>query len=80
MSEFTVWSALNYKGTKREFDTCGVHNMPFAIKSYLWVGLGQTGNMYNALNAGGVVEWTFPSSGTEQSPRADGWKSILIVC
>lgn len=79
-STFTIWSALNFSGTSRTIEGCGVHNLPFAVKSYLWHGNGQSGRMYNVKNAAGAAQFVFPTTGTESSPGADGWESIDIVC
>jgi len=79
-SEFVIYRGLNYGGTRTVLTGCGIHNFPYALKSYVWFGLGQSGNTYNAKNAGGKVQTTFSGNSTVKSPSANGWESILIVC
>jgi hypothetical protein len=79
-SEFVIYRGLNYGGTRTTLTGCGVHNFPYSLKSYVWFGLGQSGNTYNAKNAAGRVQTTFSGNSTVKSPSANGWKSILIVC
>jgi hypothetical protein len=79
-SEFVIYRGLNYGGTRTVLTGCGVHNFPYSLKSYVWFGLGQSGQMYNAKNAAGKVQTTFSGNSTVKSPSANGWKSILIVC
>jgi hypothetical protein len=79
-SEFTIYKGLNFGSTATVLTGCGIHNFPYALKSYVWLGLGQTGNLYNAKGGDGVLQFQLPSSGTVKSGSANGWKSIFIVC
>jgi hypothetical protein len=79
-SEFTIYSGLNYGGRKTVLTGCGNHNFPYALKSYVWLGLGQSGNLYNVKNGAGKIQFTLPTTGTVKSGQANGWESIFIVC
>jgi MiAMP1 len=79
-SEFIVYSGGNYGGRHQIEEGCGIHNFPYALKSYEWIALGQSGNMYNVKNGAGRLQYTFSANTSGRSPNANGWKSIFIVC
>jgi hypothetical protein len=79
-SSFVAFSGTSMTGTSRDINGCGVHNMPFAVRSYRWIHRGQSGRMYNCANAGCAVNFVLASNADSSSPNPVGWKSIDIIC
>jgi MiAMP1 len=79
-SSFVAFSGTSFTGTARDINGCGVHNMPFAVKSYHWIARGQSGRMYNVANAAGAAVFVFNSGESGSSSTPVGWKSIDIIC
>lgn len=79
-SDFIAYSGQGFTGNHVDIDTCGGHNMPFALGSYQWLNRGQSALLYNTTDEQGTPVTTLPADHAEQMATPVGWKSIFIVC
>jgi hypothetical protein len=79
-SSFVAYSGTSMTGTSRDINGCGVHNMPFAVRSYRWIARGQSGRMYNCSGAGCAANFVLASNENTSQTTPVNWKSIDIVC
>ena len=79
-SIFVAYPATGLNGYPDDINGCGVHDMPYAVKSYQWIARGQTGYMYNVKNDGGALMATLSSNEGTSSQTPVGWQSIFISC
>ncbi|MFE7077730.1 MiAMP1 family antimicrobial peptide [Streptomyces sp. NPDC057620] len=60
---------------------CGLHAIPSNRKgSCKWYHRGQSGRMYNTVDASSPVHTVLPSDLDREQSTSFGWKSIFIVC